>query len=131
MYFERLRSLATGIAVCGSGFGTLVFAPIINYLITTYKWQGAFLVLSGIVFFCSIFGAMFRPLKPIKIVKEDHEEGRTEPLLEDDKNNKYEVSDVQFKTDTTLPGTNGQMQRSRSIGHDFDKNGVVVVSIDR
>lgn len=31
MYFEKYRSLATGIAVCGSGFGTYV-KKFLNYL---------------------------------------------------------------------------------------------------
>lgn len=65
MYFEKYRSLATGIAVCGSGFGTVVFAPLTNYLITNYTWQGSLLVISGIVFFCAVFGYMFKPLAPL------------------------------------------------------------------
>ena len=28
MYFEKKRAFATGIAVCGSGFGTFIFAPV-------------------------------------------------------------------------------------------------------
>lgn len=62
MYFERLRSLATGIAVCGSGLGTFIFAPVTDILIKSLGWQGALLVLAGIVLGCSLFGAMFRPL---------------------------------------------------------------------
>ena len=27
-YFERKRAMATGIAVCGAGVGTMVFAPL-------------------------------------------------------------------------------------------------------
>lgn len=62
MYFERLRSLATGIAVCGSGLGTFIFAPVTDILIKNLGWQGALLVLAVIVLGCSVFGAMFRPL---------------------------------------------------------------------
>lgn len=62
MYFERLRSLATGIAVCGSGLGTFIFAPVTEILITKYGWQGALLIMAVIVLGCSLFGAMFRPL---------------------------------------------------------------------
>lgn len=62
MYFERLRSLATGIAVCGSGLGTFIFAPVTDILIKNLGWQGALLVLAAIVLGCSLFGAMFRPL---------------------------------------------------------------------
>lgn len=62
MYFERLRSLATGIAVCGSGLGTFIFAPLTEILIKRFGWQGALLVISVIVLGCIVFGAMFRPL---------------------------------------------------------------------
>lgn len=59
-YFEEKRSLATGIAVCGSGFGTFIFAPIINILLGEYGWRGAMLIISAIVLECIIFGALFR-----------------------------------------------------------------------
>ncbi|XP_055616398.1 monocarboxylate transporter 12 isoform X2 [Toxorhynchites rutilus septentrionalis] len=62
MYFERLRSLATGIAVCGSGLGTFIFAPLTEVLIQKLEWQGAILVISAIVLSCVLFGIMFRPL---------------------------------------------------------------------
>lgn len=65
-YFEAKRSLATGIAVCGSGFGTFVFAPLTEHLIGSYGWRGALLIIGGIVLNCIIFGAMFRPLEPPK-----------------------------------------------------------------
>ncbi|XP_015114144.1 monocarboxylate transporter 12 [Diachasma alloeum] len=65
-YFEKLRSLATGIAVCGSGLGTLVFAPFIEYLIGEFGWRGAMLIASALVLNCIIFGIMFRPLEPVR-----------------------------------------------------------------
>lgn len=62
-YFESKRSLATGIAVCGSGFGTFVFAPLASFLLETYGWRGANLILAGIILNCVIFGALMRPLE--------------------------------------------------------------------
>jgi len=57
-YFEKKRSFATGIAVCGSGLGTFIFAPLTQTLIDGYRldslpaeaddsemprtWQGGF-----------------------------------------------------------------------------------------
>lgn len=63
MYFEKKRSLATGIAVCGSGFGTFIFAPVSNKLIVEYGWRGATLIIAGFVLKCMVFGALFRPLE--------------------------------------------------------------------
>lgn len=63
-YFEKRRATATGIAVCGSGIGTFLFAPLINYLLEEYNWQSALLLLAGITLNCLVFGALFRPLEP-------------------------------------------------------------------
>lgn len=66
MYFEKKRSLATGIAVCGSGFGTFIFAPIISKLMEQFGWRGSMLILAGVVLLCVLFGALFRPLEEEK-----------------------------------------------------------------
>ncbi|XP_035732597.1 monocarboxylate transporter 3-like [Vespa mandarinia] len=66
-YFERWRALATGIAVCGSGIGAFLLAPISDLLIKSYGWRGALLFQAGMLLNCAIFGAMFRPLKPTRI----------------------------------------------------------------
>lgn len=61
MYFEKRRSLATGLAECGAGIGTLIFAPLLQFLITEYGWRGSLLVLSAIVSNIVLCGALFRP----------------------------------------------------------------------
>ncbi len=53
-YFETKRSLATGIAVCGSGFGTFVFAPLATMLVREYDWWGANLILAGLILNCAV-----------------------------------------------------------------------------
>ncbi|XP_046452111.1 monocarboxylate transporter 14-like isoform X1 [Daphnia pulex] len=65
-YFEKKRALATGIAVCGSGFGTFVFAPLAAMLLEHYDWKGANLILAGIIFNCAVFGSLMRPLEAPK-----------------------------------------------------------------
>jgi len=64
MYFEKKRAFATGIAVCGSGLGTFIMAPVTKGLINKFGWEGAMLITAGLVLNCIIFGAMFRPLQP-------------------------------------------------------------------
>ncbi|XP_033726566.1 LOW QUALITY PROTEIN: monocarboxylate transporter 12-B-like [Pecten maximus] len=61
-YFNKRRALATGIAVCGSGIGGFVFAPLSVLLIETYAWKGALWILSAIVLNGVIFAAFYRPL---------------------------------------------------------------------
>ncbi|XP_075975727.1 monocarboxylate transporter 9 isoform X2 [Anticarsia gemmatalis] len=62
-YFETRRSLATGIAVCGSGVGTFSFAPLAAILLEEFgSWQNANLLLAGLILNCAVFGALMRPL---------------------------------------------------------------------
>ncbi|ESO98864.1 hypothetical protein LOTGIDRAFT_213657 [Lottia gigantea] len=62
-YFEKKRSFATGLAVCGSGFGTFIFAPFSKWLVDTYTWKGAVLIQGGLILNIVICGALFRPLE--------------------------------------------------------------------
>ncbi|XP_021706003.1 monocarboxylate transporter 14 isoform X4 [Aedes aegypti] len=74
-YFETKRSLATGIAVCGSGVGTFVFAPLANMLLANFDWKNSTLILAGLILNCAIFGAMMRPLTYPK-------EDKVKPLMQ-------------------------------------------------
>nr|CAI5834275.1 unnamed protein product [Callosobruchus analis] len=66
---HRWRALATGIAVCGSGIGTFVFAPLSEILISNFGWRGALLCQGALVLSCALYGSLFRPLKPTKLKK--------------------------------------------------------------
>lgn len=131
-YFEKKRSLATGIAVCGSGFGTFIFAPIINKLMYEYGWRGAMLIISAVVLKCIIFGAMFRPLddevEPQAPANNQNVSVMLKPV---DANIDLHVSDQHLPA---LVVSNGdtQIQRPHSMGHfsmprgiKFEQNGDV------
>lgn len=62
MYFEKRRSLATGIAVTGAGVGTVVFSTINEFVISSYGWRAVFLVFVGAFALCIVCGSTFRPL---------------------------------------------------------------------
>uniref|UniRef100_A0A1B0AM52 Major facilitator superfamily (MFS) profile domain-containing protein n=1 Tax=Glossina palpalis gambiensis TaxID=67801 RepID=A0A1B0AM52_9MUSC len=70
-YFEKWRALATGLAMCGSGVGTFVFAPLSSYLLENYGWRQTMLVQGGIIVSCAIFGMAFRPIQPITLAVTD------------------------------------------------------------
>lgn len=61
-YFEKKRSLATGISVCGSGIGTFVFAPLTYILLDEYGWRGTTLILAGFFLNMAVCGLLFRDL---------------------------------------------------------------------
>ncbi|CAG4998066.1 unnamed protein product [Parnassius apollo] len=75
VWFERYRSLATGIAVCGSGLGTFLFAPITSSLISNYGWRGAMAIMGALILNCIPLGLMFRP------VPEPPKSSALEPML--------------------------------------------------
>ncbi|XP_055342767.1 monocarboxylate transporter 3-like [Paramacrobiotus metropolitanus] len=60
-WFKKRRALAVGIAVCGTGFGTIVMAPLSNYLLEEYSLWGCLLLYAGIILNCCIFAALLRP----------------------------------------------------------------------
>lgn len=61
-YFEKYRSVATGIAVCGSGFGTVIFAPLIKMSIEHFKSEGTLMLIAACVLSCVLYGALLRPV---------------------------------------------------------------------
>lgn len=62
-YFDKRRSFATGISVCGSGIGTFIFPPIIQYLISVYGWRGCTILLAGIFLNMCVCGMLMRDLE--------------------------------------------------------------------
>ncbi|XP_048772237.1 monocarboxylate transporter 9-like [Ostrea edulis] len=64
-WFERKRAFATGIAVCGSGIGALIFAPINRQLLEEYDWKQSLVIVAGIVLNCAVCGALFRPIASV------------------------------------------------------------------
>ncbi|XP_074041178.1 monocarboxylate transporter 12 [Leptinotarsa decemlineata] len=112
-YFEKWRALATGIAVCGSGIGTFVFAPISKLMIQHLGWRGALLCEAALSLSCIIYGCTFRPLKPTKVRElRDKEE---EPEL------KMDPSKLPLMTKMKMEEAMRAMKR-HSVGHIHDNH---------
>lgn len=62
-YFDKKRSFATGLSVCGSGIGTFIFAPVTQYLLAEYGWRGTTLILAGLFFNLAVCGCLMRDLE--------------------------------------------------------------------
>lgn len=70
-----LICLFTGIAVCGSGLGTFLFAPITSKLIEGYGWRGAMAIIGALILNCVPLGLIFKPVPEIR------QTPVTEPML--------------------------------------------------
>jgi len=69
-WFEKRRSLVTGISTCGSGFGTIVLAPVVTTLLSVTDWQWTNRIIAGFCLLCSFLGLAMKPvprLKPVDI----------------------------------------------------------------
>jgi len=97
-YFEKRRSLATGIAVCGSGIGTFAFAPLTNALLHEYSWKGTVLILSAILLNCILCGMVFRPL----IIPKKMDPAEVEPVLEEKPTAGAELPRITVKSASNL-----------------------------
>ncbi|XP_005099864.1 monocarboxylate transporter 13 [Aplysia californica] len=64
LYYNKYRSLATGLATSGSGLGTAVFPPLISFLIEEYSWKGSLIFLAGLNLHIFIFAMLLRPPPP-------------------------------------------------------------------
>jgi MCP family monocarboxylic acid transporter-like MFS transporter 14 len=70
-YFDKKRSLAIGIAVCGSGLGTFILSPLNRILFESYGCQGAFLIKAALCLNLCVCGCLMRPVpvEPSEIYK--------------------------------------------------------------
>uniref|UniRef100_A0A673TP09 Monocarboxylate transporter 11 n=1 Tax=Suricata suricatta TaxID=37032 RepID=A0A673TP09_SURSU len=61
-YFSRRRVLAVGLALTGNGASSLLLAPTLQFLLDTFGWRGALLLLGAITLHLAPCGALLRPL---------------------------------------------------------------------
>jgi len=61
VHFERRRALATGLAVCGTGVGTMLLAPFVERLLRVYGWRGTLLIEAGLLLNCCVCAGVYRP----------------------------------------------------------------------
>ena len=73
-YFKKKRALASSLASCGSGVGTLIMAPIISTLDNNFGWASTMMMIGGLMLACVPLGLVFRPIenKKLKTVTAQH-----------------------------------------------------------
>ncbi|XP_074495232.1 monocarboxylate transporter 13 [Sebastes fasciatus] len=62
-YFVRWRPIAYAIASSGECVFSILFSPFFQWLIETYSWQGALLIIGGLQLNLCVCGALMRPLE--------------------------------------------------------------------
>lgn len=118
-YFDKRRSFATGLSVCGSGIGTFIFAPLTQILIDEYGWRGTTLILSGLFLNMCICGMLMRDLEWTTYKSKQKAKLRR-------KRHRLGISAESFSVSnsTNTAGTTSNTQNNHdSNGGDGDENG--------
>ncbi|XP_018430771.1 PREDICTED: monocarboxylate transporter 13-like, partial [Nanorana parkeri] len=61
-HFSRRRTLATGFVLTGCGVFSFALTPLLQFLVETFSWRGAMLLLSAVTLHSVPCGALLRPL---------------------------------------------------------------------
>lgn len=131
MYFEKYRSLATGVTVCGAGVGTATFSIIISYLIKHFGWRQVFLIYAGIVLLCIPCGLLYRPVEfaPIYDDEEEEKEEQETKKLTAPENQEEDNTDGKLRSAFSHSAVNkdseaeeGNLQRVQSLGEGLAKS---------
>lgn len=113
-YFEKRRSLATGLSVCGSGIGTFLFAPLTTFLVTEYGWRGTTLILAGLFLNMAVCGALMRDLE---WTKEKSKALRRDRLQKNRDKRKNRAHNQSLKTAVSSPASSTQKDQPQRF-HD-------------
>ena len=77
-YFERNRSIATGILASGTGLGVLGMAPVLQGLLDSFDWRKTYRLTAAIYSAVCVLGLTFSPVLVYKeksaTEKENHDE---------------------------------------------------------
>ncbi|XP_055314632.1 uncharacterized protein LOC129575272 isoform X6 [Sitodiplosis mosellana] len=116
-YFDKRRSFATGLSVCGSGIGTFLFAPLTQMLIREYGWRGTTLILSGLFLNMTVCGMLMRDLEWTTYKSKQKAKLRR-------KRNKLGISADSFSASnsTNTGGTTSNLHKDDANGNDIDRS---------
>lgn len=74
-----LGTFATSLGAAGTGIGTFVYAPLTQWLLDTYGWRGATLILGGTLLNVCVCGCLMRD--PDWLIEENRLESRSQSVL--------------------------------------------------
>ena len=125
-YFDKRRSFATGLAVCGSGIGTFVFAPLTQVLLDTYGWRGTTLILAGLFLNLAVCGALMRdlPWTPSSRKSEERKRRKINKKRKSGNNSSADTFSVSNSTNTAAS------QHQQSTNFTVDNHKMVLLNKD-
>ncbi|XP_075228296.1 solute carrier family 16 member hermes isoform X2 [Lycorma delicatula] len=62
-YFVKYRGLANGIAISGSALGSIILPPFLRFLLETYGYRGAVLIMGGLTLNVWVGAMLYEPVE--------------------------------------------------------------------
>ncbi|XP_055695765.1 monocarboxylate transporter 13 isoform X1 [Lutzomyia longipalpis] len=62
-YFVRLRGLANGLCISGSALGSIILPPVLRYLLETFGYRGACLIMGGVTLNVWVAAIFYQPVE--------------------------------------------------------------------
>ena len=112
MWFDKRRSLASGLMMAGVGVGTFIWPPLLRLAIDTYTWRGAFYIAAGMVAQIFIFISLLRT------PPDDHSNKQLENKRKKD-DGKVNKKQNLAKKEKTLPENFERLSKSEQNLHDY------------
>ncbi|XP_059222022.1 monocarboxylate transporter 9 isoform X2 [Stomoxys calcitrans] len=125
-YFVKYRGLANGLCISGSALGSIILPPILRWLLITYSYRGAVLIMGGITLNVFVAAIFYEPVERHmirvpnnKTMLEDIEEEDIGIVLQFESMNK--TNDDIYTTNKQVvsyntPGTNSQDLQNFNLG---------------
>lgn len=128
-YFEKRRSLATGLSVCGTGMGTLIFAPLVDLILKTYHWQITMVILGCIFMTIIFFALLIRDLDlDFDSDSDDDSSSSSEDSSSDVESNVIDSECMGFVAEEDENSENESVDDSATYGHHSRHNSSRMVS---
>jgi MFS family permease len=83
-WFTSRRNTMTGLAVSGIGFGTFLFSPVANYLISVYNWRTSYTILGITLMVIILVATQFLRRDPEKMGQLPYESQESIEIKQDD-----------------------------------------------
>lgn len=111
-YFEKYRSISSGIVGSGFGMSILVFAPVNKILATRLGWRNALRVNAAMIATVLLVSAFFRPVRPTRIGEVLI---RTSARTADSSSSEGLVTKVFVEPDVVSKGSDARIQATRTF----------------
>lgn len=70
-YFDKYRALATSVAVCGSGVGTMLLSRCLALALHRIGWEQTLRLQAGLVLIACALSSLYRPVRPTLVALHD------------------------------------------------------------